>query len=54
MDDRLLNRSEFLKLLALGGAGLAFFRANPEKAFAALAAQEEVRRARSRRSTRRL
>jgi uncharacterized protein (DUF362 family) len=42
MDDRLLNRSEFLKLLALGGAGLAFFRANPEKAFAALAAHEEV------------
>ncbi len=42
MDDKLLNRSEFLKLLALGGAGLAFFRANPEKAFAALAAHEKA------------
>jgi uncharacterized protein (DUF362 family) len=40
MDDKPLSRSEFLKLLALGGAGLAFLRANPEKALAALAAHE--------------
>jgi uncharacterized protein (DUF362 family) len=40
MNDKPLSRSEFLKLLALGGAGLAFLRADPEKAFAALAGQE--------------
>jgi uncharacterized protein (DUF362 family) len=43
MDDTPLKRSEFLKLLALGGAGLAFLRVNPERAFAALgAAQDEA------------
>lgn len=36
MDDTPLKRSEFLKLLALGGAGLAFLRADPGKALAAL------------------